>query len=104
MVSNHVLGNGRLGNVDAKLEEFAVHARCSPERIGKANFPDEIADVFRYGGATGPAFAGLPGPEESEALAGPADNGVRFDIMSGFLQPDHSLDKQAHKKRSTGRR
>ena len=25
-------------------------------------------------------------------------------MMSGFLQPDHSLDKQVQKKRSTGRR
>ena len=31
--------------VDAKLEEFAVHTRCAPERVGKAHRTDQADEL-----------------------------------------------------------
>ena len=78
-MSDHVLGDGGLRDVDAELEQLAVHAGCSPERVGEAYLPDESTDVFGNGGPTAPVSAGLPGPEESETPSGPANDGVRLD-------------------------
>ena len=38
--AHHILGNAGLPNVDAELEQFAMNARRTPQRIGDAHLPD----------------------------------------------------------------
>ena len=42
-VFNHIPGDGQLRDLKAKLEELAVDARGTPQRILFAHLPDEIA-------------------------------------------------------------
>jgi hypothetical protein len=42
-VFDHVLGDRRLSEFEAKFEEFAVDARGAPQRVVFAHLPDEIA-------------------------------------------------------------
>src|SRR3974390_2438574 len=42
-VFDHVLGDRRLSDFEAKLEEFAVDARGAPQRVVFAHLPDELA-------------------------------------------------------------
>src|SRR6266478_7991349 len=41
----HVFGNRRLPNINAELEEFAMDARCAPERVGDTHVPNELTDL-----------------------------------------------------------
>src|SRR5262244_3672501 len=42
-MADHVFSNGRLGNLNAKFEEFAVNSRRSPERVIATHGANEIA-------------------------------------------------------------
>ena len=42
-IPRHILGNGRLADIDAKLEQFAMDPRRTPERVGKADFADQLS-------------------------------------------------------------
>src|SRR5215813_184896 len=42
-VFDHVFGNGRLCDLKAKLEQFAVDTRSAPQRVLLAHLPDEVA-------------------------------------------------------------
>ncbi len=46
-VPRHILGYGGLADIDAKLEQFAVNPRSTPERVGKAHCADQLPDVRR---------------------------------------------------------
>src|SRR5713226_3516625 len=59
--SRHVLGHCRLGDLDAKLEQLAMNARCAPQWIGKAHLENKITQVAWDSRAT-PACARLPAP------------------------------------------
>ena len=43
----HIFGYARLADIDAKLEQFAVNPRSTPERVGKADCADQLPDVRR---------------------------------------------------------
>ena len=43
--ADHVLGDGRLTDRDAELEQFAMDSRCAPQRIGVAHLPNQVADL-----------------------------------------------------------
>ena len=75
---DHVLGDRCLRHRNAEFQEFAMHARRSPARIGEAHLTDQIPNFI---GCRGSSFrvATLPGPIESKPLAMPGDNGLRFD-------------------------
>ncbi len=62
-----------------------MNAGCAPERILAAHASDQRADVVRNGWSSGPAVAALPGPEQTEGLAMPGDDGVRFDASRGLI-------------------
>ena len=36
-----------VANLDAELEEFAVDARCAPERVVEAHPTDQVTDILR---------------------------------------------------------
>jgi hypothetical protein len=38
---DHVLGNARLCDLKLELEQFAVDARCAPQRVPDAHLPDQ---------------------------------------------------------------
>jgi hypothetical protein len=41
----HEPGDGALGNLDAKFEELAVNARCTPQGIRRGHLADECSDL-----------------------------------------------------------
>jgi hypothetical protein len=43
--SRHVLGDGRLADLDAELQQLAVDARRTPERVGAAHLSDQITNL-----------------------------------------------------------
>ncbi len=77
-MANHVLGDGGLGNGDAKLYKLAVHAGSSPKRIGAAHVADQLAYSGRDGWASGTTSPTLPCPIAPEAGAVPPDDRLGF--------------------------
>ena len=51
---NHVLGHSRLGDLDAELEQLAVEARCTPQRVLSTDTPNKTSDVGRHRGSARP--------------------------------------------------
>jgi len=78
MPPHHVLGDARLADLYAELQQFAVDARRAPQRVCVRHRADQRADVARHGRPTSTATA-LPGPEQPEASAMPGDHSLRFD-------------------------
>jgi hypothetical protein len=81
--SRNVFGNAGLPYVDAALDEFAVYARCAPQRIGKAHLPDQLPDLGRHSGAAAPGPR-LPAPVTPETCTMPSDHGLRPDDGQRF--------------------
>src|SRR5689334_12706905 len=73
-ISDHVFGDGSLGNCDAQFQQFAVNPRCAPERIVSAHCSDQITRLVRNRRTAGPTMTNFPGPIPTEALAMPGDN------------------------------
>jgi len=48
----HVLGDYRLGDLDAELGQLAVDARRTPQPIGQAHLSDRAADLHRNAGVS----------------------------------------------------
>jgi hypothetical protein len=44
-----------------------VNAGCAPQWIGETHLPDEITDVLRYGGVSGPTRVPPPWPQLGQA-------------------------------------
>ena len=67
----HVFRDGRLRDVDPKLQQLAVDSRRAPQRIGLTDLTDEI---LRFLGHLWPAGSGArsPTPVGTEALTVPA--------------------------------
>ena len=74
---NHVLGDRRLGDVNAEFEQLAVNARRSPQNIRLAHLLDQRASLGRdlRSSHTLPA---LHSPKQPEAGAMPANDRIRF--------------------------
>src|SRR5262245_6996884 len=73
-----VLGDGRLRHLDAQLHQFAVNPWRSPWRVVLRHRSNQGADISRNRWPA-EAPATFPGPEQSEALAMPRDDGVGLD-------------------------
>src|SRR3984893_152471 len=43
--SHHVLGDGRLADLDAELEQFTMDSRCSPKWVGGVHLPNQITSL-----------------------------------------------------------
>ena len=43
--SRHLFCNGRLADLDSKLEEFSVDPRCAPQWVGDAHVPNELTNI-----------------------------------------------------------
>ena len=71
---NHVLGNRRLPDIDAKLEQFPVDPWSAPEWVGKADIANQQPNVRRHLRTTAMRFR-LPSPIQTETRAVPTDMG-----------------------------
>jgi hypothetical protein len=49
---NHVLGYGRLRDLNSQFQQFAVNAWCTPARVVAAHHPDQIPNLLRHAGPT----------------------------------------------------
>jgi len=82
-VAAEVLGDGRLGDLEAELAEFTVDARCAPERVGRVHLPNQCSEVRIDGGPASGSWRGSPLPVERESASAPADDGVRSHDVDG---------------------
>src|SRR6266404_6265825 len=73
-----VLGNARLADIDAELEQFAVDAGCAPARVGKAHVPDQLTDLHWHSRSPA-APSGFPAPERSKSSTVPTNHGLGLD-------------------------
>ena len=80
-MTDHVLCNGRLGDVDAEHLQFAVNPWRTPANVISGHRPDKFAHIGGDGWTPAPAATGLPGPIQPEALAVPAHQGIRFENL-----------------------
>ena len=64
-----------LADIDAEFEQFAMDARCAPERVGRAHPADPVTDFGIRLGSTGAA--------RSKALPMSSDHGRWFDTYHG---------------------
>ena len=72
----HVLRDGRLCDVEAELEEFAVDSGCTPEQIGEGHFSNEAFDNVRNRRSSLSFPSAIPRPEDLESFPVPADDGI----------------------------
>jgi len=79
--SHHVLGDGRLADLDAELEQLTVDPGRTPERVGAAHLPNQIANLAIH---RRPPGSRAPTPKQSESLTVPLDD-------SGSLHQHHHL-------------
>src|SRR6201987_2812113 len=78
----HVLGHAGLSDIDAELEEFSMHPRRSPQRIGNAHLADKHAYLWRYSWSATTAPR-LPPPVRSQPGAVPFNHGLRLHARQG---------------------
>src|SRR5262249_8805621 len=82
-MTDHVLRDGSLGDLNAQFQEFAMNSRRTPERIFPAHGPDQITSLLRNTRTSRSTVTNLPGPEPMKSLTMPADDGFRFDDDQG---------------------
>ena len=98
--SRHILANTGLADVDAELEQFAVDARRSPQRIVAAHLPNQVP---RFPGDRRPsrlAAAHLPGPDHVKPFAVPGNQRLRFHDDQGRRPAGPKLRQRAQRNRS----
>ena len=98
--SRHILANTRFSDVDAELEQFAVNARCAPQRILPTHLANQVPRFLGDRRSSRVAAAHLPGPEQSKPFR------CHWITVSGFTmtradrQPDQNRDSRAQRNRS----
>ena len=76
-VTDHVLGDCRLRQLESKLPEFSVDARRSPVRICQAHLSNQIDNFARHGRSAQPMMA-LPSPVEPSGSRENANRSLSF--------------------------
>ena len=76
---NQVFSYGGAGNIDAKLQQYAMDSRCSPKHVHPTHDLDQIASLLRDTGPSRPAMTNLPRPIPTESLTVPSDYRFWFD-------------------------
>jgi hypothetical protein len=87
---HHVLRYGRLPDIDAEHEEFAVDPRCTPKRVRNTHVSNELANLQCCLRST-TARSRFPAPTGSEADVVPADHRFRFE---DFQSVQHARAKR----------
>src|ERR1700730_8797708 len=76
-VSDHVLGDCRLGDLEPEFEQFTMDARGAPQRVLPAHPPDKIAQLRAYSGSSWPT-ASFPAPIRPKPCSMPPQDRVRL--------------------------
>jgi len=82
-MSEHVFGDRCLGNIDSKLEQFAMNSRGSPEGIIFAHRADELTNLLGNPGSSRLTVSAFPGPKHAESPAMPGYDGFWFNNDKG---------------------
>jgi hypothetical protein len=77
-IADHVFGNGRLRNLNAEFQKFAVYPRCAPERILAAHRSNQIARFLWNLGKSASSMTYLPSPIPLKSLTMPFNDGFRL--------------------------
>ena len=80
---DHILRDAGLSDLKAELEQFAMDARRSPQRIVNAHPPDQSAQV-RVDLRSASKGTGFPTPIPAEAGSVPSHEGLRADNRDGL--------------------
>src|SRR5262245_28275203 len=96
-------GDGALGHIDPKLNDFAVDSGGARYRIGGGHLADEGDDLAIGRRAAHQAPPGEFGPVIAKAAPTPTEHGVWGTIMRGCLQPARTLARTSRQRRSVGR-
>ena len=81
-----------LSDVEAKFEQFAMDAGCTPKGILPAHLADQVSDFAQNNWSSALAVAHLPSPEQAKVSAMPSYDGFRlndgqrqhFGLLKGF--------------------
>jgi hypothetical protein len=92
----HPIRDAGLSDLEAELEQLAMDARCTPQRIFRAHPPYQRAQIR---GDLRPASkgAGFPTPVPAKAGPMPTDKGLRSDDRDGLQdrwEPSTQLDQE----------
>ena len=100
MSADHVFADAALSDVDAKFEQFAMDAGCTPKGILPAHFADQVSDVAGNNWSSALAAPYLPSPEQAKGGAMPSYDGFRLTMVSAERQWHQRRERQIHKRRS----
>src|SRR5258706_1806075 len=92
---DHVFRDARLSDLETELEQLAMDARRSPQRIFRAHPPDERAQI-RGDLRSASKRAGFPTPVPTEAGPMPTHEGLGADDRDGLEDRWKPLDATAH--------
>src|SRR5688572_6113689 len=76
--ANHVFTHTGFADLESQFEQFTVDLRSAPEWVFVTHGSNQLAHFLRHHRPPGLAPPNLPGPEQSKALAMPADDGGGF--------------------------
>jgi hypothetical protein len=94
---DHVLGDARLRDLKAELEQLAMDAWRAPQRVIRAHLPDQRAQVCVNLWPTSSQRSGFPTPVPAEAGTMPAHEGFRPDDRNRLQdrrKPPIQLDEE----------
>ena len=77
-VSDQVLSNRGLRQLESQFQQFSVNPRSAPARIRQAHPMNQIDDLPRHGGSSF-RMATLPLAIQSKSLAMPSDDSLGLD-------------------------
>lgn len=79
-----ISGYGRLRNLEAQLEQFAMNTRCTPTGIVLLHAPHQLADLLADLRSSRPAEPRPQSPKQSKARAMPGHYRLRFHHDQGL--------------------
>ena len=94
-ISIHVGRGGALRDVEPEFEQLAVNAWRAPERIRERHGAHEIRKLRADQRSTRSPAAGLPGPEDAEALPVPANHALGANELER-LSPSGPMAREPH--------
>src|SRR6266851_4017489 len=96
---SNISADGRFSDFDAKHQQFAVDARCAPQRVLAVHAPDQRSHLA-INPWTAADVARLPAPVGAETASVPADHGLRLDDDDRVRSDGYSRYSHTNRKRS----
>ena len=78
-MSDHILRDGGLGDIDAEHLQLPVHTGCAPQGVLLREPSNEVSALRGDRGPPTTVSPRLPGPVQPKALAVPAHQGLRLE-------------------------